>query len=113
MAMAAILDKRKVGPVTILELGPRLTGAEVHELNETIKELLEHGSNEVLFDCSNVNFIDSLGIGAVVRSWVSVEKKGKLRLLGLSPRMREILQIIGLMKVMVSFDDIGEALRSF
>lgn len=111
--MAAILDKRKVGPVTILELGPRLTGAEVHEFNETIKDLLEHGSHEVLFDCSSVNFIDSLGIGALVRSWVSVEKKGKLRLLSVSPRLREILQIIGLQNVIVSFDDIGDALRSF
>jgi anti-anti-sigma regulatory factor len=42
-----------------------------------------------------------------------VEKEGKLRLLGLSPRLREALQITGLLKVMGSFDDIGEALRSF
>jgi anti-sigma B factor antagonist len=111
--MAAMVYKRKVGPVTILELGPRLTGAEVPELDETIKDLLEHRSHEVLLDCSSVTFIDSLGIGALVRSWVSVEKKGKLRLLGLSPRLREVLQISGLLKAMGSFDDIGEALRSF
>ncbi len=111
--MAGIVDKRKVGPVTILELGPRLTGAEVPELNGTIKDLLEHGNHEVLLDCSSVTFIDSLGIGALVRSWVSVEKKGKLMLLGLSPRLREALQLTGLLKVMGSFDEVGEALRSF
>jgi anti-sigma B factor antagonist len=111
--MAGIVDKRKVGPVTILELGPRLTGAEVPELHETIQDLLKHGNHEVLLDCGSVTFIDSLGIGALVRSWASVEKKGKLRLLGLSPRLREVLQITGLLKVMGSFDDIGEALRSF
>jgi anti-sigma B factor antagonist len=111
--MAGIVDKRKVGPVTILELGPRLTGAEVPEFNETIKDLLEHGTHDVLLDCSSVTFMDSLGIGALVRSWASVEKKGKLRLLGLSPRLREVLQITGLLKVMGTFDDVGEALRSF
>lgn len=111
--MAAIVDQRKVGPVTILELGPRLTGPEVSELNEAIRDLLETGNQAVLFDCSRVTLIDSLGVGALVRNWVAVGRKGKLKLFGLPPRMREVLQITGLLKVMGSFEDVGEALRSF
>src|SRR5215467_8580671 len=108
--MSAIVDERKVGPITILELGPRLTGPEVSELNEAIKDLLGHGNQAVLLDCSSLTFIDSLGIGALVRSWVAVEREGKLKLFGVPSNMRRVLQITGLLKVMGSFEDVGEAL---
>jgi anti-sigma B factor antagonist len=111
--MPAIVNERRVGPVTILELGPRLTLAEGSELHNVVSGLLDSGSQAVLLDCSRVAFIDSLGIGGLVRTWRSVGKRGKLKLFGLPPYLREVLQITGLLKVMDSFDDVGLALRSF
>ena len=48
-----------------------------------------------------------------MRAWLSVGKRGKLKLFGLPPYLRQVLQITGLLKVMDSFDDVGLALRSF
>jgi anti-anti-sigma factor len=109
-SMPAILNERRVGPVTILELAPRLTHAEGSELHHVVSGLLDSGSQALLLDCSRVTFIDSLGIG---RTWLAVGKRGKLKLFGLSPHLREVLQITGLLKVMDSFEDVGLALRSF
>jgi anti-sigma B factor antagonist len=111
--MPAILNVRKVGPVTILELAPRLTHAEGSALHHVVGGLLDGGSQAVLLDCSRVTFIDSLGIGGLIRTWLAVGKRGKLKLFGLSPHLRDVLQITGLLKVMDSFEDVGLALRSF
>jgi anti-anti-sigma factor len=111
--MPAFLNERRVGPVTILELAPRLTHAEGSELHHVVSGLLDTGSQAVLLDCSRVTFIDSLGIGGLMRAWLSVGKRGKLKLFGLPPYFRQVLQTTGLLKVMDSFDDVGLALRSF
>ena len=111
--MPAIIDERNVGPVTILELGPRLTAEEGSELREAVNRLLAQGRSCILLDCIRVSFIDSLGIGALVRTWVSAERGGKLRLFSLTPRMKEVLGITGLLKVMGCFQDVGVALQSF
>ena len=107
------MNKRNVGPVTILELGARFTLLEGTELRDTVNELLTEGRSSILLDFSQVGFIDSQGIGLLIRVWMSADKGGKLKLFSLSPRVREILEITGLLKVMESFDDIGAALQSF
>jgi|SRR5579864_4642234 anti-sigma B factor antagonist len=111
--MPTITNKRNVGSVTILELGPRFTIVEGSEVRETVHELLAEGRTSILLDCGQVEFIDSQGIGLLIRTWMSAGKGGKLKLFSLTPRVREILQITGLLKVMENFDDVGLALQSF
>ncbi len=98
----ATLTKRNVGPATILELGPRLTLVEGSELREAVDELLAEGRSSILLDCAQVRFIDSQGIGLLVRTWMSAGRGGKLKLFSLTPRVKEILQITGLLKVMAA-----------
>ena len=58
--MPAIVNERRVGPVTILELASRLTLEAGSELHHVVSGLLDSGSQAVLLDCSRVDFIDSL-----------------------------------------------------
>jgi anti-sigma B factor antagonist len=110
----AAFTKRNVGPVTIIELlGPRLTHVEGSELRGEVNELLDEGRSSILLDCAQVGFIDSQGVGFLVRTWMSAGRRGQLKLFNLTPSVREILHITGLLKVMDSFDDIGSALQSF
>jgi anti-sigma B factor antagonist len=111
--LPAITNQRNVGPVTILELGPRLTLVEGSELREVVNELLAEGRSSILLDFAQVDFIDSQGIGLLIRTWMSAGKEGKLKLFSLTPRLKEILRIAGLLKVMECFDDVGLALQSF
>ncbi len=112
--MAIIGKERKVGPITILELGERLTMEGVGELYEKVQSLLDSGHQELLLDCSRVIAIDSWGVGALVRNWTAVQRRGgKLKLLHLRPLMRGTLEVTGLLKVIEWFDEPGLALRSF
>jgi anti-sigma B factor antagonist len=109
--MTSSFGKRNVGSVTILELGPRLTIIEGAELRDAVSELLASGRSGVLLDCAEVGFVDSQGIGALVRTWVSAGRGDRLKLFSLTPRFKEVLQITGLLKVLDCFDDVGGALQ--
>ena len=112
--MSLIVCERSVGPVTLLELSERLTAEMIPELRDTLEGLEVQGRRFFLFDCSCVRVVDSQGIGWLVTNWVSLRKRGgSLKLLNPSPRLREVLEVLGLHKVIESFDDVGDALRAF
>ncbi len=112
--MLLILSQRKVGPVTVLELSERLAMENVRELRDAIQELVTQGHRFLLLDCSRISFVDSQGIGGLAGNWLSLKKQGgKMEVLNPSVRLREVLQIVGLHKVIECFDDIGHALRAF
>jgi anti-anti-sigma factor len=112
--MPLVLRQRTVGPIILLELSERLTIENVSELRDKLQDLTVEGHRFFLLDCSQINVIDSQGIGGLVRNWVSLKSRGaKLKLLNPSVRLREVLQIVGLHKVIECFDDIGLALRGF
>jgi anti-sigma B factor antagonist len=110
--MPFIIKGRNVGPVTILELGTRLTSEEGSELKETVNALLAQGRSAILLDCVRLGFMDSQGIAALVRTWISAGRGGNLRLFSLTPRVKEVLEITGLLKIFDCYDDVGAALRS-
>lgn len=107
------LKKHNVGPVTIVELEPRLTLVEGTELRQAVTELLSEGRPGILLDCARAGFIDSQGVGLLVRCWMCADKGAKLKLFNLTPRLKEILHLTGLLKVIDCFDDVGLALQSF
>ncbi len=112
--MPLVLRQRIVGPITLLELGERLTLENVPELRDKLQDLAAQGHRSFLLDCSQIRAVDSQGIGALVSNWVSLKNRGgKLALLNPSVRLREVLQIVGLHKVIECFDDIEPALRDF
>ena len=95
-----------------MELEGRLTAVEGSELKGTVSGLLVGGHSAILLDCARMGFIDSQGIAALVRTWVSTERQSKLKLFSLTPRVKEVLAISGLLKVMDNFEDVGSALQS-
>jgi anti-sigma B factor antagonist len=112
--MPLVLSQSNIGPVTLLELNERLTIESVPELRDTLQSLADQGRRDLLLDCSRVTAVDSQGIGSLVGNWVSLKNRGgKLKLLHPSVRLRQVLEIVSLYRVIDSFDDIGQALRSF
>ena len=113
--MEAVVKERQAGSVTILELRGRLhIGAAVEELDQKLQRLVAEGRTALLLDCSQVAGIDSRGIKTLVRGVISAQRRGgKLKLLKLTPRVREVLNITRLLTVIESFDDEQTALSSF
>ena len=106
---------RDLGDVRIIELGGKITiGTGDVKIRELISQAMEDGKKEILLDLGNVTAIDSSGIGEMVACYTSVTKReGHLKLMHLSPKINDILQVTQLITVFDVFDDEREALGSF
>jgi anti-sigma B factor antagonist len=106
---------RDVGDTRVIELSGKITiGAGDVKLRELIDQALEEGKNNVILDLGGVTAIDSSGIGEMVACYTTVTKRGgQLKLMHLSPKITDILQVTQLITVFDVFDDEREALGSF
>ena len=109
------INPRTNGTVTILDLRGNLTiGSGEEELTLMITGLLRDGQRDLLLNLSEVPFIDSSGIGGLIKSFSRVKSDGgKLKLLNPSKAARQLLSITGLLSVIEVFDDEETALSSF
>ena len=106
---------RNNGPVTIIDLNGNLTiGRNEESLRETVKRLIAEKRHHVLLNLAEVPTIDSSGIGAIIKSFTSLQEAGgKLKVLRPSRMARQLLNITGLMSVLESFEDENQAITSF
>ena len=113
--MVVVFKERHVGSVTILEcVGRQTAGEGTQALHDRVQALLAEGRIFLLLDLSQLSIIYSQDISALVRSLVSTGRcEGKLKLLKLSPRVRQVLDATRLFNVLEAFDDEAAALASF
>jgi anti-sigma B factor antagonist len=106
-------SERRVDEVVILRLKGRLT-LGTQNLQAQVADLLERGHNQILVDMSNVQYMDSTSVGDLVVSFTTATSQGgKLKLLGIPDRIRELLDIHHLSSVFEDFDAEEEAIASF
>ncbi len=105
----------KTDSVTLLSLkGTIVAGKDSETLSEMVTQFLEAGETRILLDLAQVNFIDSTGIGAIIRVHSAAMRKGAwVKLLHLTKRVYDVLQITRLSSVFEIYDDLGKALASF
>ena len=113
--MSVKLSNRQVGDVTVVDATGRITlGEGASTLRDTMRDLAAKGSKKLLLNLSEVSYIDSSGIGEMVSSYTTITNHGgQLKLLGLSKRVKDLLQITKLYTVFEVFDDEASAVRSF
>jgi anti-sigma B factor antagonist len=109
------IDERRVGDVTILDLKGKLTLGDGDELlRGKINGLVQAGVKKIVLNLGEVPYIDSAGLGEVVRTYTTVKKQdGMLKLLNLTKRIQDLLMITKLLTVFDTFDNEAEAIKSF
>jgi anti-sigma B factor antagonist len=109
------LTSRQVGDVTVLDASGRITlGEGASAFRDKLRELASNGHKKILLNLGDVSYIDSSGIGELVSGFTTVTNLGgQLKLVGLSKRVKDLLQITKLYTVFEVFDDEAEAVRSF
>jgi anti-sigma B factor antagonist len=109
------IEERVVGNVTILDLKGKITLGEGDEaLKDKINSLLHQDRKKLLLNLAGVPYIDSAGLGEVVRTYTTVSRQGgQLKLLNLTKRITDLLSITKLLTVFETFDVEQEALNSF
>lgn len=109
------IEERKIGNVIILDLKGKLTLGDGDELlRSTVSRLVQAGSKQIVLNLGDVPYIDSAGLGEVVRTYTTVKKQdGTLKLLNLTKRIQDLLAITKLLTVFETFDNEAEAVVSF
>jgi anti-sigma B factor antagonist len=112
--MSMVLNARRLDDVVIMDLSGRITmGEGTLILRQQIKKLLDAGDRKFLLNLSDVDYIDSSGLGELVTSFTTVRNQGgHLKLLNLTRRVQDLLQITKLLTVFESFDSESEALKT-
>ncbi|HTT32832.1 MAG TPA: STAS domain-containing protein [Methylomirabilota bacterium] len=106
---------RDVGEVTVVDLSGRITLGEGSALlRKTVRGLLEEQRRRIVLNLADVDYIDSSGIGELVSGFTAVKNQGgDLKLLQLTKKVRDLLQITKLYTVFEVFTDEPTAVRSF
>ena len=100
--------------VTVAKMTGRLNAASSPEAKDRLKGLAGEGSSNLLLDLSELSFIDSSGLSALVSGYkAAVEAGGSLKLAGLVPQVREVFALTHLDRVFETFPDVATALASF
>ncbi|MCC7035580.1 MAG: STAS domain-containing protein [Acidobacteria bacterium] len=109
------MAERTVNDVMILDLKGKMTLGEGDELlKDKINSLLAQGHKKLLLNLEGVPYIDSAGLGEVVRTYTTVSRQGgSLKLLNLTKRIEDLLSITKLLTVFETFDSEAEAVQSY
>jgi anti-sigma B factor antagonist len=109
------IEERSAGDVTVLDLKGKMTLGEGDELlKDKINSLIHQGQKKLLLNLEGVPYIDSAGLGEIVRTYTTVSRQGgNLKLVNLTKRITDLLSITKLLTVFETFDNEPEALKSF
>jgi anti-sigma B factor antagonist len=113
--MSLKFNTRQVDGVTILDLSGRITlGDGSVTVRDAVKDVLGKGSKNILLNLANVDYIDSSGLGELVGAYTTVKNQGgELKLLHLTSKVHDLLQITKLYTVFDIKDDEASAISSF
>lgn len=109
------LSTAQEGPVTVVTVtGDLVIGDPEAAFKRAIMGLLEAGKTRFLIDVSGVRFVDSTGLGALVRALTTSQNEGGgTKLLGVGPHLKKLLEVTRLDSVFETFDNREQAVASF
>jgi anti-sigma B factor antagonist len=109
------IEERAVGDVVVLDLKGKVTLGEGDELlKDKVNSLVNQGHKKIVLNLADVPYIDSAGLGEVVRTYTTVSRQGgSLKLLNLTKRITDLLSITKLLTVFECHDNEAEAVKSF
>jgi len=108
------VNVRQTEGIALVELTGRFTSFEAKAFREMIHGLVKQGQTNIVLNLSALDYLDSSGIGELVRNYMTVVKKGgAMKVVGLAPKVEEILKVTQLYQVFPEFPDEASALESF
>jgi anti-sigma B factor antagonist len=105
---------RRTGEVSIVDLTGQLTSFASGALRDTVGGLIRQGRKKIVLNVHGLHYLDSSGVGELVNCYMSVIKQGgEMKVVGLTPKVEEVLKITQLYRVFQEFQDEETALQSF
>ncbi len=109
------MNHREAGGVIVVDLCGRITlGEGCEQLSQFLAEHVGKGHTKILLNLAEVTFVDSAGIGVLTKGFIVAKKKGGgIKLLNLTAKIRDLLQITNLYTIFEVFSDEQAAVSSF
>jgi anti-sigma B factor antagonist len=109
------IEERSSGDVVVLDLKGKITLGEGDELlKDKVNSLVNQGQKKIVLNLADVPYIDSAGLGEIVRTYTKVSRQGgSLKLLNLTKRITDLLSITKLLTVFETYENENDAVRSF
>jgi anti-sigma B factor antagonist len=113
--MSLKMGTREVNGIIIIDLSGQVTlGEATASLRDEVRDQTGHGFRKIVLNLANVTYIDSAGLGELTASYTSVKNHGgELKLLNLTKRVHDLMQITKLYTVFDVYDDEKKAIASF
>jgi anti-sigma B factor antagonist len=113
--VALTIASRSVDGVSVLDLSGRITlGEGSVQLRDAVRDLIGKGQKNILLNLGDVNYIDSSGLGELVSAYTTAKNQGaSVRLLSLTKKVKDVLQLTKLYTVFDIYDDEAEAVGSY
>ena len=113
--MALSIHSREVDGVTVLDMSGRITlGEGSVQLRDAVRDLIGKGQTGILLNLGDVNYIDSSGLGELVSAFTTAKNQsGEVKLLSLTRKVKDVLQLTKLYTVFDIYDDEASAIASF
>ncbi len=112
--MSLEIGTRTVDGVVVVDLSGRLTmGDAVQSMRETIRGLADAGNVRFVLNLKNVGYIDSSGLGELVATYTTIRnRQGDVKLLHLTAKAKDLLQMTKLLTVFDAYDDESQAVAA-
>ena len=109
------IEKRKIGNVTVFDLkGKILFGDGIDELRQSINTAIKDNEKQLVLNFAEVPYLDSTGLGEVVRSYTTLKKEGGMvKIANLTNKVKDLMMITKLITVFETFENENEAVKSF
>jgi anti-sigma B factor antagonist len=109
------IEERNIGDVVVLDLKGKITLGQGDELlKDKVNSLVNQGHRKIVLNLADVPYVDSAGLGEIVRTYTTVSRQGgSMKLLNLTKRITDLLAITKLLTVFETFDVESDAVRSF
>ena len=109
------IEIRTIGDIKILDCSGKITlGEGTMSVRNAVRDIMQKGAKKIVLNLADVNYIDSSGVGELVSTYTTViNNGGRLKLLSLTKKIRELLAITKLLTVFDVFDDEKAILASF
>jgi anti-sigma B factor antagonist len=113
--MSLKIHRREMHGVVILDLAGRITTGEPSvTVRDAVREEIDKGLKNILLNMGDITYIDSAGLGELIAAYTTIKNRGgQLKLLNLTKRLHELMQITKLSTVFDVYEDEAKALEGF
>lgn len=106
--------KQAADGIALITLHGEIGTETINQFKDRIDQIVNEGQNKIIIDCADLNYLNSMGLGILAATLKKVKMaKGDLKLVNLSPAVKDLFELTRLTKVFQIYEDLDSAIKSF